>query len=150
LKGDWVLAPAAQQEGGATKKGPAAKIIGTDNTAMSFKLVGKGTTVQESLLPDTPKEMVTMYHCKDKTCNTLAATHYCAKKNQPQLQADTTLRKKIVMNCDMNSELCTSGDGHVHRITHEVSDDGNRLKTTYTIFQDGKHQKNSVYHFVRK
>ena len=94
LKGYWVLAPAAQQEGGATKKGPAAKIIGTDKTAMNFKLVGKGTTVQESLLPDTPKEMVTMYHCKDKTCNTLAATHYCAKKNQSQLQADITLRKK--------------------------------------------------------
>ena len=40
LGGDWMLSPADTQEGGATKKGPAAKVIGTDNTAISFKAVG--------------------------------------------------------------------------------------------------------------
>lgn len=47
LHGDWKLAPANKQEGGATKKGPAAKLIGTDKTAISFKVIGKGSTVQE-------------------------------------------------------------------------------------------------------
>ena len=63
LKGDWKLAPANKQEGGATKKGPAAKLLGTSKTAMSFKVIGKGSTVQENLLPGTGKEMATMYHC---------------------------------------------------------------------------------------
>lgn len=41
LDGDWILSSADEQEGGATKKGPAAKLIGTDTTAMSFKVIGK-------------------------------------------------------------------------------------------------------------
>ena len=40
LDGDWILSPADAQEGGATKKGPAEKLIGTDMTAMSFKAPG--------------------------------------------------------------------------------------------------------------
>ena len=36
LEGDWILSPANEQEGGATKKEPAAKLVGTDSTAISF------------------------------------------------------------------------------------------------------------------
>jgi hypothetical protein len=36
LEGDWMLSPADEQEGGATKKGPAEKLVGTENTAISF------------------------------------------------------------------------------------------------------------------
>jgi hypothetical protein len=53
LEGDWILSPASEQEGGATQKGPAGKLVGTDRTAISFKLVGKGSAVQENLLPGT-------------------------------------------------------------------------------------------------
>ena len=152
LKGDWKLAPAEQQEGGATKKGPAAKMLGTDGTAMSFKVIGKGSTVQENLLPGTGKEMATMYHCDDfETCSQVKATHYCAKQNQPQLVLDTagSSQNVVSLTCDMSTDLCNSDEGHVHGITHELSDEGG-LKTTYTIFHKGKFQKNSVYHFVRK
>ena len=89
LEGDWMLSPADEQEGGATKKGPAAKLIGTENTAISFKVIGKGSTIQENLLPGSGKEMATMYHCNDfKDCSKLQATHYCAKQNQPELILD--------------------------------------------------------------
>ena len=49
LGGDWMLSPLAEQEGGATKKGPAAKLIGTDETAISFKVIGKGSTTGKPL-----------------------------------------------------------------------------------------------------
>lgn len=152
LEGDWKLAPAGQQEGGATKKGPAAKLIGTDATAMSFKVIGKGSTVQENLLPGTGKEMATMYHCDDfDACSQVKATHYCAKQNQPQLLLDASASSAnaITMKCDPTAALCNSDEGHVHGITHELSGEGD-LKTTYTIFHKGRFQKNSVYHFVRK
>ena len=152
LQGDWKLAPADQQEGGTTKKGPAAKLLGTDGTAMSFKVIGKGSTVQENLLPGTAKEMATMYHCDDfETCTQVKATHYCAKQNQPQLvlNASGSSANVLSMTCDASTALCNSDEGHVHGITHELSDDGN-LKTTYTIFHKGRFQKNSIYHFVRK
>ena len=153
LDGDWILSPADAQEGGATKKGPAEKLIGTDMTAMSFKVVGKGSAVQENLLPGTGKEMVSMYHCNDfKNCTQVQAKHYCAKQNQPELVLDAARSDDtvIVMACNMNTALCNSGEGHVHMIKHELSQDSNHLKTTYTIYSNGKYEKDSIYHFKRK
>ena len=153
LDGEWVLSPADAQEGGATKKGPAAKLIGTDKTAISFKVVGKGSAVQENLLPGTVKEMVTMYHCNDfRNCSQVQAKHYCAKQNQPELMLDASKsgNSVIVMTCDENTSLCNSAEGHVHMIKHEMTQDNNHLKTTYTIYSNGKFEKNSVYHFNRK
>jgi hypothetical protein len=153
LDGDWMLAPADAQEGGATKKGPAVKFIGTDATAISFKVIGKGSTIQESLLPGTEKEMATMYHCNDfKDCSQLQATHYCAKQNQPELVLDmgNSNDRVIVMNCDMNTPICNAAEGHVHGIKHELSQDSNHLTTTYTIYSNGKFEKDSIYHFDRK
>jgi hypothetical protein len=153
LDGEWLLSPADAQEGGATKKGPAAELIGTDMTAITFKVVGKGSAVQENLLPDTDKEMVTMYHCDDfKNCSQVQAKHYCAKQNQPELILDAANSNEtvITMTCDKSTPLCNSAEGHVHMIKHELSKDNNHLKTTYTIYSDGKFEKNSIYHFDRK
>jgi hypothetical protein len=153
LDGEWMLAPAEAQEGGATKKGPAAKLMGTDETAISFKVIGKGSTLQENLLPGTSKEMATMYHCNNfKDCSQLQATHYCAKQNQPELVLDTvdTGDGVIVMTCDMNTPVCNAAEGHVHKIKHELSPDSNHLTTTYTIYSNGKFEKDSIYHFDRK
>lgn len=153
LNGNWILSPADKQEGGATKKGPAADIVGTSNTAMSFKVIGKGSTVQENLLPGTPKEMATMYHCdKFTNCSKVQATHYCAKQNQPELilDEDKSNSNLIVLTCDMTTALCNSAESHIHKITHELSEDNNHLKTTYTSYKNGESEKNSTYHFDRK
>lgn len=153
LDGDWVLSGADIQEGGATKKGPAAKLVGAGKTAITFKVIGKGSTVQENLLPGTAREMATMYHCADfKDCAQVNARHYCAKQNQPELMLDTSkaTSRMIVMTCDMNTALCNSVEGHVHAIRHELSQDNNHLRTTYTIYKDGKFEKDSIYHFDRK
>ena len=153
LEGDWILSPANEQEGGATKKEPAAKLVGTDSTAISFKVIGKGSTIQENLLPGTGKEMATMYHCNDfNNCSQVQAKHYCAKQNQPELilDADKSNGSIIVMACDMNTSLCNSAEGHVHMIKHELSQDNNHLRTTYTIYSNGKFEKDSIYHFDRK
>ena len=153
LSGDWILSPVDTQEGGATKKGPAAKLIGTDETAVTFKVIGKGSTIQENLLPGTAKEMATMYHCNDfKDCSELQATHYCSKQNQPELIVDAAKSngRIIVMACDMNTSLCNAAEAHVHMIKHELSNNNNHLKTTYTIYNNGKFEKDTIYHFDRK
>lgn len=151
LAGDWSLSAADRQEGKATSKGPAAKMVGTNQVAMRFRIIGKGSTVQENLLPGTPKEMATMYHCNQFSgCTQVRATHYCAKQNQPALVAEPGAGgQHVSFSCDMSTALCNSKDGHVHQIQHELSDDNNHLKTTYRIFKDGKFQKASVYHFDR-
>ena len=136
LDGEWILSPADIQAGGATKKGPAGKLMGTDNTAIRFKVVGNGSAVQENLLPDTGKEMVSMYHCDNfRNCSQVQAKHYCAKQNQPELKLDAANSNEavIVMPCDMNTPLCASVEAHVHMIKHELSQENNHLKITYTI-----------------
>ncbi len=151
LKGEWALSPADKQEGKATKHKLVAPLIGTDAVGISFKTVGKGSTVLESLLPDTNKEMVSMYHCKDASCTQVKTTHYCVKQNQPEMEADLSSTKNLITyNCDMSTALCQSGQDHIHKITHEISNQGKHLKTTYTSWKDGKYLKDSVYHFDRK
>ncbi len=151
LEGEWVLSPADKQQGKATKHKLVAPLVGTDAVAMKFKLVGKGSTVQESLLPGTKKEMVSMYHCKDVACSQVKATHYCVKQNQPEMVADpASTTSRLVYDCDMSTELCQSGQNHIHKITHEVSAGGKHLKTTYTSWKDSKYLKDSSYHFDRK
>jgi len=118
---------------------------------MSFKLIGKGSTVQENLLPETGKEMVTMYHCSDTECSQVKVTHYCVKQNQPEMLVDpASTDNSLVYNCDMSTALCQSKQNHVHQITHELSNDGTHLKTIYTSYNNGRHLKDSVYHFDRK
>ena len=151
LKGNWTLAIAELQEGKATQRKLVAPLVGTDKTAMSFKVIGKGSAVQENLLPGTGKEMATMYHCKDnKNCDQVVAKHYCAKQNQPEYVVSQVSNNAVTFSCDMNESTCQSKSGHVHEIQHELSNDGNNLKTTYVIFKDNKMKKESIYHFVRK
>lgn len=151
LEGEWTLSSVDAQEGKATKHKLVEPLVGTDTVAMKFKLIGKGSTIQETLLPNSKKEMVSMYHCKDATCSQVKATHYCVKQNQPELIASTSSTSSLlVYDCDMNTELCSSGQNHIHKITHELSNNRNHLKTTYTSWKDGKHLKDSTYHFDRK
>ena len=42
LDGDWMLSPAPEQEGGATKKEPASTLVDSGRTAISFMVIGKG------------------------------------------------------------------------------------------------------------
>ncbi|RLA70899.1 MAG: hypothetical protein DRG24_06265, partial [Epsilonproteobacteria bacterium] len=107
LKGEWVLSSAEKQIGTDSYKHKAVRpLVGTDATGIAFKLIGRETTIQEDLLPDTMKQMVTMYHCKDIACTTLKATHYCVKQNQPEFIANlkASTPNRIIFDCDMRTE----------------------------------------------
>jgi hypothetical protein len=154
--GEWSLSPADKQidTTGAHKHKAVAPLVGTDATGIAFKVIGRGATLQEDLLPDTMKQMVTMYHCDDYIdCNQLLATHYCAKQNQPQFILNTkeTTKNRIVFDCNMETKLCKSDEDHIHKIIHELSKDGRHLKSSYLGWTDQKpNKKNSIYHFDRK
>ncbi|MBN2870527.1 MAG: hypothetical protein JXK04_06195 [Campylobacterales bacterium] len=154
LMGEWKLSPAEAQEGSQSYKHQAVlPLVGTDATGMAFKLIGGEVTIQEDLLPDTPKQMVTMYHCKDIACTNLKATHYCSKQNQPEFLANLreSTPERIIFDCDMSTELCRSDEDHIHQIVHELSEDGRHLKSSYFAWKDGKlHTTHSIYHFDRK
>ena len=154
LRGEWVLSPADKQIGTESYKHKAVlPLVGTNATGIAFKSIGRNSTIQEDLLPNTPKQMVTMYHCKDLECNKIKATHYCVKMNQPEFIANLSISTKdrIVYDCDMSTELCQSNADHVHQIIHELSNGGKHLKTSYLSFEYKKPKKySSIYHFDRK
>ena len=151
LEGEWTLSSVDRQEGGTKTHPSVVALFGTEQIAMNFKLVGRESTVQEDLLPGTQRQMVTMYHCLDSSCSDVKATHYCAKKNQPEFLASTrSSASELVFDCDMSTELCQSWDGHIHRITHQLSADGTRLRSAYTNYLNGERTKDTVFHFQRK
>jgi len=150
LEGKWSLSAADIQEGGTKTHPSVLHLLGSDQVAMEFKLIGRGSTVQEDLLPGTERQMVTMYHCKDSSCSAVKATHYCAKKNQPEFLASMeSSARELSFDCDMSTELCQSWDGHIHRITHQLSEDGMHLRAVYSNFLNGEHTSDTVFHFDR-
>jgi hypothetical protein len=66
------------------------------------------------------------------------------------LDTENPSERVIVMNCDMETSLRNATKKHVHMIRHELSDDSKQLKTTYTIYSDGKYKKDTIYHFQRE
>lgn len=154
LEGEWILSPADKQTGTNSYKHKAVfPMLGTDKTGISFKSIGKKSTIQEDLLPNSPKQMVTMYHCKDIECEQIKATHYCVKQNQPEFIANfkKSTPTKIIFDCDMTTEICQSNEDHVHTIIHEITNNGKHLKTSYLSWENKKPKNNSsIYHFDRK
>ena len=151
LEGEWVLSPLEAQEGNAASHPTVAPLLGTQEVGIEFKRIARDSTIQEDLLPGTERQMVTMYHCRDASCSGVKATHYCAKRNQPEFLAslDSTATR-LVFDCDMDTELCQSWDAHIHRITHELSDDGRHLRAVYSSYMNGEYEKDTIYHFDRK
>jgi len=155
LNGNWTLSIASKQEGTSSYKNPKISfLVGSDATAISYKLIGQGSTLQEDLLPNTKKQMVTMYFCDAfYDCNELRATHYCAKQNNPEfiLNEAQTTDTKIVFDCNMKTPLCNSDEDHVHQIIHELSNNKTHLKSSYLGWTNQiPNKKNSIYHFDKK
>ena len=156
LNGDWKLSPAEKQidTTEAYKNKYVLPLVGTESTGVAYKLIGFGSTLQEDLLPNTKKQMVTMYHCDDYIdCTQVLATHYCTKMNQPQFIMDfkNSTKEKLIFNCNMETQLCKSPEDHVHKIILEFSNNGKHLKSSYLGWTDQKpNKKNSIYHFDKK
>lgn len=156
MEGEWKMSPDEKQIGttGAHKSKLIKDLRGTDKTAVSYDVIGKGTTLQENLYTGTLKEMVTMYHCDRRTtCETLLAEHFCAKRNQPRfiLNAKETSKDRIVFDCDMSTSLCNSDEDHIHRLMVEASENDTHMKLSYLGMRDQKWRKKStITHFDKK
>ena len=156
LSDSWSLSPKEKQidTTGAHENKAIAHLVGdVDAIGTQYKVIGRGATLEEVLLPNTKKSMVTMYHCNSyKNCTQLKATHYCAKQNQPEfiLNLEESSKNKFVFDCDMSTELCNSDEDHIHKMIFELSEEDDHLKASYLAWKDKKlRKKHSIYHFDR-
>ena len=156
LADSWSLSPKEAQldTTGAHENEHIAHLVGdADEVGTKYQVIGGGATLEEVLLPETVKSMVTMYHCNSyRNCSELKATHYCAKKNQPEfiLNLKETRDDKFVFDCDMSTDLCNSAEDHIHKMIFELSKEDTHLKASYLAWKDKKlRKKHSIYHFDR-
>ena len=135
LSGEWKLSAADKQLGTTSYKNKyVLPMVGTETTALAYKDIGFGSSLQEDLLPDSKKQMVTMYHSDDYVDCTeeLRAIHYCTKMKQPAfiLNLKASTKVKIVFDCNMETTLCKSVEDHIHQIILEFSNGGKHLKSS--------------------
>ena len=155
LNKQWSLSAKEKQldTTGAYKNKAIAHLVGTKAVGTEYQVIGGGATLQETLLANTAKSMVTMYHCDDFIdCTELKATHYCAKGNQPEFILNTkeSSENTFVFDCDMRTKLCQSDEDHIHKMIFELSDEDYHLKASYLAWKNKKlKKKHSIYHFDR-
>ena len=137
FEGEWEFIE-GEQRGSCTKGAQA-------DSAIDFKLIGKGTAVQEDLMPGSAYQMVTMYHQEDLNAKDVIGTHYCVKKNQPAYRADlaNSQQNKLVFKCDeTRSKLCKErepyGGSYVDSIVYEIMDEDEEKLTIHYL---GRGQK---------
>jgi hypothetical protein len=87
---------------------------GPDGDAMTtkFRLSAGGSVLVETLFPETPKEMVTVYHMDGPD---LVLTHYCMLGNQPKLKADSPKETKKVSFKSVGGTNMKLTDPHMGR-----------------------------------
>lgn len=148
LEGDWSLSTEKQQQGSCYF--PEDEIEDVE-IGIAFKYIGRGTTIQEDLLPDTERQMVTMYH-KSFDKLQLKATHFCIKLNQPAYLAnlEESTPNKLIFECDPSVPICSSNDNYVYKIIHEISEDGESLKTSYLSKKNKKPIPSTICEFERE
>jgi hypothetical protein len=129
LEGEWDFE--GEQQGSCTRGDDA-------DYPIVYKMIGKGTAVQEDLMPGSDYQMVTMYHVEDLNTKDIIGTHYCVKKNQPAYRADLkkSTRKQIFFECDeTRTKLCKARQpypgSYVDSIVYELGDDGDTLTVHY-------------------
>ena len=110
------------------------------------RLASGGTVVQETLFPETPHEMISMYHLAG---GQLVMTHYCAMGNQPRLKLDTAAStpERLVFAFDGGSNFDPAKDGHVH--SGIVEWQGDALHADWTFWADGKPSNHAVFQLRR-
>jgi hypothetical protein len=112
-----------------TAPGPDGKPMTT-----RFKLTAGGSVLIETMFPETPQEMVTVYHMDGPD---LILTHYCMLGNQPRLKAESTTDTKRVAFKSVGGTNMKMTDAHMGQATYYLIDQDN-YEVEWCSCVDGK------------
>jgi hypothetical protein len=99
-----------------------------------YKTTAGGSVVVETLFPDTPQEMISVYYEKD---GQLVMTHFCMMKNQPELALKNSGEGTLEFDLVGGTNLDASKDMHMHSLTLTIKDDDTMVQE-WTPFVNGK------------
>jgi hypothetical protein len=135
LAGDW--------EGKETSgHHPATEVV-----RVKYKVTSGGSTIVETLFPDTEHEMVSVLHPDGKE---IVMTHYCMIGNQPHMKAPAQGDgKTVVFTFTHATNLKSPNDHHMHHVTYTFLDKDS-IKSEWVSYKDGKEQEKAVFELKRK
>jgi hypothetical protein len=127
-------------------KGTATHGGDKNETTVSYKLIGSGSALVETLFEGTPHEMITVYHMDGSD---LVMTHYCASGNQPRCKAvksedANTLKFDFTGGANINPDK----DVHMHSLTITFASD-DKVKAVWTSWTAGKPSGEAVFELER-
>ncbi|MDE3000492.1 MAG: hypothetical protein OXU79_15565 [Gemmatimonadota bacterium] len=105
----------------------------TIKVATEYRMAANGTVIVERNFPDTPKEMISVYHDRG---GKLWMTHYCAKGNQPQMSLTKATDGVIALEL-VEGSLDSPDESHMHAVS--IAFDGaDAMSQTWTMYEGGK------------
>jgi hypothetical protein len=141
LAGEWLSADEPAEPNRDRKEAAETRPV------CIYKVTSAGSVVQETLLPGTPHEMVTMYYQEGPD---LVLTHYCALGNQPRMKAEPpTAPDKLEFKFAGGSNINPGKDAHMHDLTLTFVDP-DHLRATWTLYQNGQPSKVETFELKRK
>lgn len=112
-----------------TPAGPDGKPMTT-----KFKLTANESVLMETMFPDTPMEMITMYHMDGPD---LILTHYCMLGNQPRLKAESAKDSKKLSFKSVGGSNMKTTDLHMGQATYTLVDN-DHFEAEWCACQNGK------------
>ena len=128
LAGSWVMA-GAQEE----------------TLAAEYRVAANGSVVVERSFPDTPKEMISVYHDRG---GKLSMTHYCALANQPQMSLTSSGEGVLTFEL-VKGSLESEEMPHMNGVSIAF-DGGDEMSQTWSMFAGpGQETKTHTMRFRR-
>ena len=126
-------------------KGTADMGHGAQEIKAEYRVIGAGSAVEERLFPDSPMEMVTVYHDRQ---GKLALTHYCSLGNQPSMRLKSADTKAIQLELDPTGGIDAKQAKHMNalRVTFDSPD---TITQHWTMFDGGKPQADTPFTLKR-
>jgi hypothetical protein len=112
---------------------------------VTYKTSSNGSIVVETLFPDTPHEMVSVYYDDN---GKLGMTHYCAMDNQPHFTLEDSSGDEINLVFANGTNLNPSKDSYMHDVSFEFKDNNNMVQE-WTFYENGKEKGETTFTFSR-
>jgi hypothetical protein len=99
-----------------------------------FRLIAGGSVIEERFGEDTPMEMLSVYHDVN---GKLMMKHYCALRNQPQMQLTKSTPKSLTFDFVPTPGLDAAKEKHMHGATYTFID-SNHFQMEGVAWENGK------------
>jgi len=99
-----------------------------------FRVIAGGSVIEERFGEDTPMEMLSTYHDVN---GKLKMTHYCAMRNQPQMQLTKSTANSLAFDFVATPGLNAAKEKHMHGATYTFTD-ANHFQMDGVAWDNGK------------